>query len=166
MASRTRSTPATLEHVAPLLIAVGAALLLAGIADIGFFFFPAGFGDSSWEFGTIGQLMDSMPGPTMGILLLAVGARARGWNRVTRALAVLCALAALAILAMLVIFLLDLPVAWHAMTNVNGQPANDMVRAGLKRGIAKYLVLLPGYLGCYVTLTIAQWRSLRGATRE
>ena len=165
MGSRARSTPATLEQVAPLLIAVGAALLLAGTADIGFFFFPAGFGDNSWEFGTIGQLMDSMPGPTMGLLLLAVGARARGWRRATKALTALCALAAVAILGMLVIFLLDLPIAYHAMTNVNGQPATDMVRAGLRRGIAKYLVLLPGYLGCYVTLTIAQWRSLR-TTRE
>jgi hypothetical protein len=163
--SRSRLTPATLEQVAPLLIAVGAALSIAGIIDAGLYFIPPGFGDATWEFGTIGQLMDTLPAPTMGVLFLAVGLRAlgtrRGW---TRGMAVVCGVAVAVLAVMAVLFLLDLPVAWRSMTQRGVEQASPLIRAGLERGIVKAFVLLLGYLGCYVVMSVSLWRaSRRGA---
>ena len=160
MRSRSRLAPATLEQVAPLLIAAGAAFCLAGGIDALLFLFPASFGDSNWEFGTIGQLMDTLPLPTIGVLLLAVGIRALGTRPIwTRILTAATALVALLLAGMIVIFLLDLPIAWKSMSEHSGVQATALVRAGLQRGIVKAFLLLLGYLGCYVTMTIALWRS-------
>ena len=164
LGSPRRAPPGLARQLAPLLVAVGLAFCVTGAADLGLFFFPARFGDASWEFGTIAQLIDAAPTGILGTLLLTVGIRALDprpqW---TRALAVLWALVALLLLGMLVIFLMDLPVAYRFLTQRGPTPATPVEVAGIKRVIAKAFVLGLTYLGCYVTMALTLWRSRRAA---
>lgn len=65
--------PPSLSDLAPLLIAAGAVLAVAGWVDVGLFYRPLRFGDAEWEFGTIAQTFDAMPLATLGLVLLALG---------------------------------------------------------------------------------------------
>lgn len=124
-----------------------------------------GFGNSEWEFGIIAQTFDAMPTATMGMLLLALGLRARDAGKaLTRTHAAVCALVALVIALLLVIFSLDIPVAWRAMTRVppgGGAPQTAVVIAGIKRGIAKAVLFGVVYLVTYAMMARMMWRRPR-----
>lgn len=158
-------TSAAFSDVAWILIAGGLVLSLSGWVDILLFYYPAQFGQNEWEFGTIAQTFDALPLPMMATVLLALGVRARGGHRIwPRGLAVLCALVALCLVGLLVIFVLDVPIAWKAMTGVPGPAqaqASPAVVSGIKRGIAKVAAFGVGYVSAYTALAIGLWRAPR-----
>ena len=158
--------PATPAQLAPLILTVGLVLALSGWTDVALFYLPLQFGQNEWEFGTIAQTFDALPLPTLAMLLLATGLRARGGSRRwTRALAAACGLVVLVLVGLLLIFALDVPVAWKAMAHpTTGMAAPTLqVIAGIKRGIVKVLLFGVGYLAAYATLAVSLWRS--GRTR-
>ncbi len=158
-------SPSSLAELAPLLMAVGFALAVAGWVDVGLFYYPSRFGSAEWEFGTIAQTLDAMPLPTLGLALLALGIRARGGRVVwTRGLAAVFALVGLLSLAGLVLFALDIPLALKAMQRAaqqakNGQAA--IVSSGLKRGMAKVIAFSVCYALAYGWMAVTMWRVRR-----
>jgi hypothetical protein len=159
--------PSSLVGLAPLMIAAGLVLAVAGWVDVGLFYWPLRFGDAEWEFGTIAQTFDAMPLPTLGLVLLALGIRARGGSVVwTRAMAVVLAIIGLLCLAALVVFALDIPLALkamhHAATQANN-PRAALVSSGLKRGMAKVIVFALCYALAYGWMAVSMWRVRREA---
>ena len=165
-----RLAPAGLPDVAWLLLAVGLVLALVGWTDVALLYYPPFFGNNEWEFGVVAQTFDALPTSTVAMLLLAVGLRARGGRPIpTRLFGVLCGVIMLVIVGLLVIFLLDVPIAWKAITRVPpGGQRNLMAIAGLKRGIAKVGAYGVGYAACYAVMAVMMWRAgrLTGAPRH
>src|SRR4051812_43447036 len=71
------TTAATLPDLAPFLIAGGMVLSIAGWTDVALFYIPSNFRSTEWEFTIIARTFDAMPLPTLGLLLLVLGFRAR-----------------------------------------------------------------------------------------
>jgi hypothetical protein len=72
-----------------------------------------------------------------------------------------------AVLLLWLLFLLDIPVAWQAMTRVPpgatgaaAQP-NVLVMSGIKRGIAKAVVFGVAYAATFLGMAIMMWRGAR-----
>jgi len=176
--SRSGSTrrllpPASLPAVAPLLLVVGLVLTIAGVVDVGLFYWPLRFGDSEWEFGVIAQTFDALPLPTMGLALVAVGLWARGGKPSWRlAVATIFLVVAALLAALSVVFLLDVPLALNALARgaasarQRGITPNPVVVSGLHRGIAKAAVFAALYVAAYSTTGVWMWRSVRRALRE
>ena len=164
--------PASLHAVAPVLLAVGIVLAIAGLVDVGLFYWPLRFGDAEWEFGTIAQTFDALPLPTLGLALVAVGLWARGGRPAwTRAMALIFLGAAAIVLILSAIFLLDVPVALKALSRAaaaakqRGLTPNPVVSSGLKRGIAKASVFAVTYVAGYAAIGVSLWRGVRRALR-
>ncbi len=159
--------PSSVQGLAPLLLAGGFVLAVAGWVDVGLFYYPSQFGSPEWEFGTIAQTFDAIPLATLGMVLLALGVRARGASvAVSRIVAVVLGIVAVLCLAALVLFVLDVPLALKAMqraaTQANAQRA-AVVSSGLKRGILKVVVFATGYAVAYGWMSVTMWRVRREA---
>jgi hypothetical protein len=135
-----------------------------GWADIGLLYLPLGFGNNEWEFGIIAQTFDALPMSTVGMLLLALGLRARGAGRVfTRGHAIICMIVVLVLVLLLVIFSLDIPIALKAMMRVpqgaspTTQP-NPILVSGIKRGIAKAVLFGLIYIVTFGGMAWQMWR--------
>lgn len=133
--------------------------------DIGLLYLPLGFGNNEWEFGIIAQTFDALPTATVGMVLLAAGLRAHGSRTaILRALSIVCVVIALILAVLLLIFALDIPIAWKAMTRVPAgatpttQP-NPIVVSGIKRGIAKAMLFGLVYITAYGVLARQMWRA-------
>jgi hypothetical protein len=171
--SRAVLPPASLHAVAPVLLAVGVVLTIAGLVDVGLFYWPLRFGDAEWEFGIIAQTFDTMPLPTLGLALVAIGLWARGGRPLwSRAMAIIFLLVAVLLAILSVIFLLDVPVALKALARAvatakqRGATPNPVVSSGLHRGIAKAALFAATYVVGYATMAVALWRGVRRALRE
>lgn len=160
--------PATLAGVAPILLAAGVVLAIAGLTDVGLFYWPMRFGDAEWEFGVVAQTFDALPLPTLGLVLVAIGLLARGgrrrWGRVA-SLVFFGAGACLAVLA--VLFLLDVPLALAALgrsgaaMRARGLAPNPALAGGLYRSIGKAVGLAATYVAGYATIGVRLWRGPR-----
>jgi ABC-type multidrug transport system permease subunit len=157
--------PATPESLAPLLVAVGIALAVAGWLDVLLFYWPPQFGDKGWEFGTVAQTMDSMPLPALGLALLALGLRGSAARRfLTRPFALALIFVALACAGLLALFCLDIDTAFRAMGRAaraavaQGSAPNPYLSSDLKRGVAKTVVLGVTYILLYASLGWQMWR--------
>lgn len=118
----------------------GAALAVAGWSDVLLIWVPLRFGSSEWEFGTVSTALDAMPLGTIGLALLVMAAMARGWRRRRTALGILAVAVVVGLLASGVLYLLNVPLAWRALSPA-GHPT--LRKAFVKSGIlaATYLVL-------------------------
>jgi hypothetical protein len=160
--------PATPQNLAPLLIAVGIALAVAGWLDVLLFYWPPQFGDKGWEFGTVAQTMDSLPLPSLGLALLAIGLRGSAASRLfTRPFALGLILVALACAGLLALFCLDIETAYRAVGRAaravvaQGGAPNPYLSSDVKRGIAKTVVLGVTYILLYASLGFQMWRGPR-----
>jgi hypothetical protein len=157
--------PSDVHGLAPILILAGLLFALAGSVDVLLFYYPPRFGDAEWEFGIIAQTFDAMPLPTLGLVLLALGIRARGgsvgWSR---SLAVAAAMCALLCLAALVLFALDIPLALRAMARAAAQANQQsaVMASGLKRVMAKVILFAACYGLAFGWLAVTLWRVPRG----
>jgi hypothetical protein len=153
--------PSDVQSLAPILIVAGLLLAIAGWLDVGLFYYPSRFGQPDWEFGTIAHSFDAMPLPTLGLILLALGTRARGGAIVwSRGLAVILAVVALLCVAGLVVFALDIPLALKTMQRAASQANNPqaaLISSGLKRGMAKVILFAVCYATAYGWLAIKMW---------
>jgi len=154
-------SPSDVQDLAPILIVAGLLLAMAGWVGVALFYYPPRFGQPEWEFGTIAQTIDAMPLPTLGLVLLALGIRARGgsiaWRR---GIAVIFAVVALLCLAALVLFALDIPLALKAMHRAAAQANQQsaLISSGVKRGMAKVILFTVCYGLAYGWLAVAMWR--------
>jgi hypothetical protein len=146
-------SPASLSELAPLFVAAGLVLAIAGWLDVALFYYPSRFGDAGWELGTVGHIFDAMPLGTLGLVLMTVGIRARGGSVVwMRCMFVVLAIVGLLCLAGLVVLALDVPPALNAihLSAVRADPRTTArVSSGLKLGIAKAIWLAVCYSIAY-----------------
>lgn len=162
----TTPPPSPLSDLAPLLIVGGALLTLVGTVTVVLLYAGQQFGSAEWEFGTIAQTFDAMPLPTVGLVLLALGVRARGGSvALPRALAVILALAALLCLGALALFVLDIPIVLRAVqqTRSGGNPQSlAMASAGLRRGMVKVTLFATCYTVAFAWMAFRLWRTRPG----
>jgi len=59
--------------VARMFLVAGCAFTFVGLADLALLWFPPQVGNVAWEYATVGQTLDSMPMPTLGLLLIGYG---------------------------------------------------------------------------------------------
>jgi len=121
--------------------------------------FPANFGTTEWEFGTITASLNGLPLPVLGLTLLLLASIATGRLRLARLVLWLMVLVAVAVLAMMVLYLLTLPQAFRAASE-----ASDIARVGLKKAMIKSVVQLICYPAALVTTAVLGWRTLRSNT--
>lgn len=134
---------------------IGGLFIIIGFADIALGWYPPAFGNSEWEFGTISGSLNALTIPVMGIYLLAASAIARGDRLLGRALAILLALVAVGLLVLGFIYVTVIPVALKAAAG------NPVVSLGMKKAIAKALLLGVAYLGLVVLAAVRAWRIRR-----
>lgn len=147
--------PSDVRQLAPLLLVSGVLLTIIGTTDMALLWIPPRFGDAEWEFGTIGQTMDSLPAPTIGLALLAAGVCGLGGSRkAAKFTAFLLALVSLMMLAMTALFTLDIGTAMQALRGPTPPP-------GLKRAIAKTLIFGLCYTSAFAVLAVLVWRRAR-----
>jgi len=59
--------------VARMFLVAGCAFTFVGLTDLILLWFPPQPGNVAWEYATVGQTLDSMPMPTLGLLLIGYG---------------------------------------------------------------------------------------------
>ncbi len=123
-----------------LLSWLGAIFAVLGLTDIALGWYPASFGNTEWEFGTISGSLNALTIPMMGLYLLVASAVARGDRRSGRALSILMWLMAAGLVGLGIVYLTVIPIA---ITAVAG---NELVLLGMKKAIAKGVTLLIGYV--------------------
>jgi hypothetical protein len=67
---RLRDSDAT---SASLLVAIGSAFAVVGLADLALLWTPLRFGNPAWEFATLSQTFTNVPMAGLGLLLMAYG---------------------------------------------------------------------------------------------
>lgn len=147
---RVEGTPAG-EQGWELLGWIGLVFALIGAVDLTLAVFPSRFGTAEWEFGTISAVLNGLPLPTLGLmLLLASGISGhRRWQVV-----VACAASIAIVLALLGAAFLYVTIVPLALRDVT----NPVVRLGLMKSIAKSGALLVIYP---VVLTFLAYRGVR-----
>lgn len=121
--------------------------------------FPANFGVTEWEFGTVTASLNGLPLPVLGLVLLLTAALASGRLTLARVIMVLMLVIALLVLGMLMLYLLTLPQAVRAAAE-----ASDIARVGLKKAMIKSVVQLICYPLALGTTALLGWRALRSKT--
>ncbi len=138
-----------------LLAVVGAAFLIVGLTDLALLWWPLGFGDSAWEFGTLSHTFDSVPMTGLGLALVTYaivrhpGTRP-GW---VRGLAVFYGVAAVGLIALGLIYATAAPVV------IRQTPPG--ASGAIRRAVLKSAVQIVIYsVGC-VVIAIMFWRGVR-----
>ena len=131
---------------------LGAVFTLLGFADIGLGWYPAAFGNSEWEFGTISGSLNALTIPVMGLYLMLASAIARGERASGRVLAILLTTIALGLLVLGFIYITVIPVALKAVAN------NELVAMGMKKAVVKAVLLGIAYVGLVIYAAVRAWR--------
>jgi len=134
-------------------IALGAALTIVGGTDLGLMVLPPRFGNVEWEFAIVGNVLDAMPVPTVGLTLLALAAFERPVVWLARVLSIVAAVGVLLILGLGALYVMDIPVA---MKMTPPQYKTAVYRALLKSGIFGVT-----YVAYYSWLAVYAWKRSR-----
>jgi hypothetical protein len=136
----------------------GLAFLLVGTADLVILWYPLHFGNATWEFGTIVPTLNGLPGPTIGLSLMAAAAVAKGQAGRAKLFAAVFLLIALVVVSLGLVFATVAPVALGAL------PAGSLELFGLKRATVKAVVQILVYPTVFAWMGIVIWRRMRDLT--
>ena len=114
---------------------IGIGFFILGFLDIALGWYPTGFGNAEWEFGTISGSLNALAIPMLGLYLMLASAIARSDRRAGRAVAVIMGLMLMLILGLGVIYLTVMPVALKAVAG------NALISLGIKKAVLKAMVL-------------------------
>lgn len=142
------------EHVWPVLDWVGLAFLLMGLVDLALAWFPLGFGNPEWEFGTISATLNGMPLLTIGVVLLHVSGTMLGRRWQMRAIAGTAITLALLLVAAAMLYLTVYPIALR-----QGGADNSLVLAGLQKAGFKAAALFVIYVVLFLRVGITGFRT-------
>jgi hypothetical protein len=148
-AERPPLTPAP-EFGWYLLSWIGLVFVLVGGLDLALTWYPFGFGNPEWEFGTVSAVFDGLPVPTLGLALLLGAGVAAGSRWLVRVMAIALALAALAIVVAFVLYATNIPIALQTVTE-------PLVRLGLKKAITKTCGQALFYSVFFVWVAVKGW---------
>lgn len=147
----TTALPAQSAVPGGLFLALGIAVTLVGLVDLGFAWFPWQFGNGEWEFGTVSRTFDSLALLSVGIGFLSLGALLRRSTWLTGVAAALTTVLLLALFGGVLIYALNLPLALRMIP----PEAEDALQRAITRTGAFMLV----YVTFYTWLTWYNWRS-------
>lgn len=116
--------------------------------------FPLGFGDPAWEFGTLSQTFTSLPPTAFGLVLVAYAfvshpALGAGWARVA---AVIFALGAIVLAVMGFLFLTVIP---EVMRQTPPEGAEAVIRVVIINGVEVVL-----YPVVFAAISVLLWRGV------
>ncbi len=145
------------------LLLVGAGVTVVALLDLFLLFVPPRWSSLEWEFGTIGQMFESLPLVTLGIGIMASAAMATGWQRIRTVVVTLSFLMSLAILILGAVFALDFAPELKALGG-DPQRAYALKLGSLKTGLeaAVYFLL---YLALGVWTRRRTRRTRAGGTK-
>jgi hypothetical protein len=132
---------------------LGALFVVVGGADLLLTWWPLGFGNPEWEFGTVTSTMDGLPVPTLGLVAVAAAARAVGRLPVARVAAVMLAVMALIVVGAAVMYATTVPIAMRSVTD-------PVILTGLKKAVGKTVAQCVAYPIGFVWLAVVAWRRL------
>lgn len=117
-----------------LFVAIGAALTVVGLVDIGLLWFPMQLGTAGWEFATVSRTFTNAPMTMVGLVLMAFGlVRRRTRPAMVKRVAVVFAGLSFVLVAMGMLFGLAAPAV---LSQVSGEEAvGALKRAMVKNGI-------------------------------
>ena len=143
------------ETEGSLFLAIGSALAVVGLVDIGLLWYPVQLGSAGWEFATVSRTFTSAPMTLVGLVLMASGLLRRGVSPgVVRGMAF--GFAALSFLLVLLAMLFGLA-APAALSQVSGEAAIS----ALRRAMAKNVVEMVVYPITLVVIAAKLLRSVR-----
>ncbi len=131
---------------------VGFGFLIMSLLDVALGWYPIDFGSPSWEFGTIGATVAALSIPTLALFLIMASAIALEKPKLVKAVGIGMILMALVLVGLGVMWLTNVPLALKATA------ANQVVNFGVKKAIAKTLVLFTGY---EILFVLGAFRALR-----
>lgn len=151
---RTKHSLASPEASWSLLKGAGFLFVLVSGLDIALAWYPVGFGNPEWEFGTITATFQGLPVLVLGLVLLLASGVARGQRRLVRSVSIGMTLVAIVLIAIAALYALTAPIALQA------SPPGSLLSVGLKKAIfrtAGQAVLYPAVL---IVLAVAAWRHI------
>lgn len=138
-----------------LVAILGAAWTLLGIVDIALGWYPAAFDSPEWEFATISNSLIALTLPAQGLCLFLAAMVATQRVRLARAAAVLLLVLAALTLVWGFLYVTLIPMAFKATGS------NLLVLTGLKKSIAKSLMLVVAYPTVFIWCAVLGWRRAR-----
>jgi hypothetical protein len=134
---------------------LGAALLLMGGADVLLAWYPAAFGRIEWEFAAISTTLNGLALPILGLSFILTSAFARNRRIAVRVAGTMMLVAAAALMILAVIYATAIPVAFQAVAQ------NADLAIGIKKGVAKAIMLFVVYLTLLTASGVFAWRGTR-----
>jgi hypothetical protein len=132
---------------------LGALLVVVGLADLAITWWPLGFGNPEWEFGTVTATMNGLPVPTLGLVAVAAAARAVGWLKAARVVAVVLVGLTVVVVGGAVLYATTVPIAMKSVTN-------PVIQTGLTKAVIKTVVQCVAYPIGLTWLAVVAWRRL------
>jgi hypothetical protein len=132
---------------------LGFAFVVLGVLDIGLGIFPTAFGRPEWVFGTVSAILNGFAIPTMGAYLVLGAALASGGKARLMGIAAAMLVAACVILGLGLYFLTVVPVALDSVR------ASPEAMLGMKKAIAKAVMLDVAYAALLVIGALRAWTS-------
>jgi len=129
---------------------IGLVFAIVGGFDLMLTWYPLNFASPEWEFGTVSAMLDGLPVPTLGCVLLLGAGVARGKRWLVRTMAIVLLALAFMILAAAFLYVTTVPMALQSVP----EPA---IRTGLKKAIAKTSVQAVVYPLAYVWIALKAW---------
>jgi hypothetical protein len=131
----------------------GGVLALVGGMDVLLVFYPARFGDPSWEFGVADSAVASLPLLVMGLAAPMASALAQQKKWQTRIVAGLCLFIGLGIFAGYVVYLTNVPMALRA--------APPEVSVGIQKSIVRTTLMSVAFGASLIIGAIMAFRAVR-----
>lgn len=134
-----------------LLGGAGFAFAMVAATDLALAWYPLGFGNAEWEFGTVTAVLNNFPLLIMGLGLLFSSAVGRGKAGLLKTISGLWLLLALMVVAMLALYARRIPEALQVVTD-------PLLREGIRESMAKVVVQGVLYPLAFAWMGIKGWK--------
>jgi hypothetical protein len=133
---------------------IGLVFAIIGGFDLLLTWYPPNLASPEWEFGTVSAMLDGLPVPTLGFVLLLGAGVARGQRWLVRTMATVLLVSAVLIVAAAFLYATTVPMALQSVPD-------PMILTGLKKAIAKTSVQAVVYPFAFIFIAVKAWSHSR-----